>query len=433
MTFHPPSDNTLDARPRSLLRRALFALTALTLFLSPTQLGPFARIPTLTVADALLVVVSGVFALCVAQRAVKPRAPSPFAIAFLVFGAVSVAAAEQRGEAVKNVVQWFFYFGMAWMAFRAALDDASARRVMLRTAAVAALCTVLLALAQFVRTAGTEIVGGDVPWWLHPGEDVRALFGNRNVLAGFFALSLPFGAALALSSGVARWMRVAGGVAALAGVCCTLSGAAAIALAVAVLAMAAMRGRAALACAFGAVLLTVVVVHPHLPRRTELADPWMDSIALHTPSGEVSRRYPDWECAWLMATESPWTGVGAGNYQKAISPYRRIPTPPGAPEPDTQNLFLVLAASVGIPGALAFVAMLLDGMARAAKATGGADAGRGALALGAFGSLLAFCIAAIWHPLLVRGIGIPLAFVLAAADAVSMNPTPNPAEDNHEV
>jgi O-antigen ligase len=214
------------------------------------------------------------------------------------------------------------------------------------------------------------------------------------------------------------------------GLCVTLSGAAVLAVLLALLAMAALRGRLAMAVALAFALLVVVAVHPKLPRRaglnelwpvaSEWQDPWISSIALHDDAGELSRRYPEWETAWLIASDHPWRGVGAGNYQQAIreGSYRRIPTRPGPPEPDTQNLYLVLASSIGFPGLLAFLAMLLEGMSLAARASLPAarlEAADRALALGAFGSLLAYSIAAVWHPLLVRGIGIPLVAVLALA------------------
>jgi len=72
----------------------------------------------------------------------------------------------------------------------------------------------------------------------------------------------------------------------------------------------------------------------------------------------------------------------------------------------------VLAASAGLPALAVFLAMLVTAAGRAGIA---AYRNRSALALGVSGSLSAFAITAVWHPLLVRGIGLPLVFALALA------------------
>lgn len=379
----------------------------LVLVLAPTQLAVEALPKTyLSPVDPVLGLLALVGAWAAVRRLTAQRlhAPSPFAIAFVLFGLLSIPGASNRGAALKDAAQWGLYFVAAWMLFRYGLDEIRTRRAGLALAACMTLLILALALIQFFRTGV-------------PNLAVRATFGNHNVLSGFLALALPFAYARVLADDSPP-ARIAGLLLTLAGVAVLLSGAAVLGVLLALGAMSALRGRTALALTLGLVLLLVAALHPRLPRRGGLADPWLDSVALHDAGGELSRRYPDWECAWLMMTQHPWRGVGAGNYQERISAYRRIPTPPGAPEPDTQNLYLVLGATLGLPGLLAFAALLLEGMAQAAGAA--ATAARlppedRPLALGAFGSLLAFAAAAIWHPLLVRGIGIPLVGVLALA------------------
>ncbi len=388
-----------------LLRAALVGLA----LLAPTQWGPAVRAVHVALADPLLLLCGGlalllwVSARCSGDPPHAYRAPSPFAIAFLAFAAGSIPGADDRAEALKNAVQWTFYLGVGWMLWRIALAHGSNARAVLRVAAWAGVGILLLSWVQFLSPGVADL-------------EVRGSFGNRNVLAGYLALATPFAAAAVLLGRTAR-ERGLGLLVGMAGLLVCLSGAAVLGLLLAVLAMAAIRGRLALMTACAVVLAVLVVVHPRLPRRGEFADPWVDSVALHDADGELSRRYPEWEAAWWMMMEHPWRGVGAGNYQERIRDYRRIATRPGEPEPDTQNLYLVLGASIGLPGLLAFLGMLLEGVARAARGAVRAralGAHRNAwLALGAGGGLVAFAVTAVWHPLLVRGIGLPLAGVLA--------------------
>jgi hypothetical protein len=121
-----------------------------------------------------------------------------------------------------------------------------------------------------------------------------------------------------------------------------------------------------------------------------------------------------------MTLTHPWTGVGLGNYQKHIGQYyAQVPRRTGPAEPDTQNLYLVLASSLGLPGLLAFLAVLAYAASAALRgAAGAAPEDRRWQAWGVAGALGAFAITAVWHPLLVRGIGLPLVFLLALARSV---------------
>lgn len=397
------------------LQFAIFAL----ILLAPTQWGLEVRPKTyVSLADPLLAAATALLFLGAwrGSLAQRPSLPSPFALLFVALGAVSLTVAASRIDAAKDVVQWLLYFVGAWMLFRYILEDPRGRRTAFGLATAATIAVLAVALVQFVRTAVPDI-------------DVGGTFGNRNVLAGFCALTLPFAFAQFLG-GNGPVPRFAGLLVVLVGLAVTLSGAAVLGLGVAFLAMAAFRGRGALLGTVVVLLLVLTLVHPNLPRRAghaeswpdaeEWRDPWIESIALHDASLELSRRYPEWEAAWLIASDHPCRGAGAGNYQHAVRDglYRRIATRPGPPEPDTQNLYLVLAVSLGFPGLLAFVALLFEGMSVAVRSCAPAtrlDAGERALALGAFGSLLAYALTAVWHPLLVRGIGVPLVGVLALA------------------
>jgi O-antigen ligase len=171
-----------------------------------------------------------------------------------------------------------------------------------------------------------------------------------------------------------------------------------------VAAMAAARGARWFVPVAAALVLWQALALRCLPRENDLRH--FESVALYDESGAPTRRYPEWQAAASMILTNPWLGVGPGSYQRQVGPYyERVPNATGPAEPDIQNLYLVLAASCGLPALLAFLAMLSTA----------AGAAVGARRAGVAGALAAFALAAVWHPLLVRGIGLPLAFLLALA------------------
>jgi O-antigen ligase len=120
-----------------------------------------------------------------------------------------------------------------------------------------------------------------------------------------------------------------------------------------------------------------------------------------------------------MSFEHPFVGMGPGSYQRNIGPfYDVVPRATGPNEPDTQNLYLVIASTMGYPALFAFLAILY------AAWNDGRDQAANALSRAAAAGIAAFAFAAIWHPLLVRGLGIPLIFMLAIARAWGSRRTP---------
>jgi putative inorganic carbon (hco3(-)) transporter len=278
-------------------------------------------------------------------------------------------------------------------------DGQRARQALALLAAVTG-AVLALALAQYFG-------GGDDPL------AVRGTFGNRNVLGGFLALALPFCCAGLMGASQTAVKAVCAAMLA-AGMIVNLAAASYFAVALVFLCMAAAKGARWFLTAAAAFLLLQNAVLQRLPRDNDVAH--YRSVALYDESGEPERRYPEWQAAYSMALTHPWLGVGPGNYQKRIGQYyAQVPRRTGPSEPDTQNLYLVLAASLGLPGLIAFLAMLAYAAAAARGAAVNASGNVRWLAWGAAGALGAFALTAVWHPLLVRGLGLPLAFVLALA------------------
>jgi O-antigen ligase len=327
---------------------------------------------------------------------------------FLVTGAASVIRAVSPLKAVKDLVQFGEYFVAAYLLFDTFL--AGDRRH---------LRWLLLA---FLGTT-TAIAGLAAAQYMDPGHEAFAVggtFGNANVLGGYLALAVP------LLAGIALWdlntaRRVWAGVLALGALGLILSGGAFAAVVLGVAFVAVLRGRAAFLAAAAILILATALVVPRLPR--DNGEVLIDSVRLYDDRNAVSPRYTEWQAAVEMVRDHPFFGVGMGNYQDNIGRYYGIlPQPTGKQEPDSQNLFLVLASTVGWTGLALFAGMLLfygRGALQAWACSG--DGLRRGTAAGAAGSLLAFGVAAVWSPLLVRGIGIPLALVFALAAAPADN------------
>lgn len=318
---------------------------------------------------------------------------------FLVLAALSLLRAENLLKGVKEIFQFVEYFVAAYLVFVGSLRDPALRHVSFRMAGVAATLILLLALIQY-----------GVPFF--PDFRVAGTFGNSNVLGGFLALTMPvwFG----LLACVRRPFFSLWHLVCLAGSAFVLlAGGAAVGVMVAVLLVAAFRGTRTILFAVVVMVLVCLFAWPHMPRTNSEA--FIQSASLYDNDGAPTQRYTEWQAALFMTRENPLLGVGAGNYQDNIGMhYGYLPSPEHAAEPDSQNLYLVLASSCGIPALLFFAALLLEIMSRAVRRYYvETDPMLKGLLIGVAGSMVAFAIACIWSPLLVRGIGIPLAFLFA--------------------
>jgi O-antigen ligase len=397
------------------------------LALAPTQWSfTAARGVNVSPADLLLLPVAGCWLpgilLTGRWRRLAPRlgfgcgtAPHPFwrfwphALLALI-AAVSVGVAADRASAVKEVVQLTLYLIVAPLLvfdFVRPADALLPRRLALVLAALLAplLINVTVAVAQYFQAGLQDLA-------------VRGLFLNRNVLGGYLALTAPILFGLAADSR-RGWLR--GGaiiLVLLAAMSVTLAGAAYAAITLSLLLLAARKGARLFLATAVCLTLWQVCVLPRLPRGNDLAH--FRTVALYDAAGAPERRYPEWQAAASLILTHPLTGVGAGNYQREIGQYYDVvPHATGPSEPDIQNLYLVLAASLGLPALFVWMAVLGRAVCAAAGAARGTPTWQTGLAGGLMAGIGAFALAALWHPLLVRGIGIPLAAILALAHAMT--------------
>ena len=323
-------------------------------------------------------------------------------VLFLLAAAASTLKAVDRVGAAKELFQFVEYLVAAYLLFSVELEREGRLARVTWTALGAATAIVLVGLAQYLDPA-TAAFG------------VRGTFGNRNVFGGYLCLMLPLAYGLLLYDRN-RVRQIWLGLLIVAGLSLTLAGGALVGMLVALTLLSVVRGRVVFigfAVLLVAALLSASVI---LPR--ENGPILGESVRLHGQDNVVARRYTEWQAAAAMMRDNAVLGVGAGNYQNNIGSYYGIlPSPVGVAESDSQNLYLVIGGSMGWPGLIGLVGLFSLFAARAARhfLLGRSPIERG-IALGVLGGLVAFSISAVWSPLLVRGLGIPLVLLFAMAD-----------------
>ncbi len=333
-------------------------------------------------------------------RAISP----PLLHALLVAAAaLSVPRAGDRLLAAKDLFQWIEYLLMAFVLFSGVCGLLVPRR----------------RIAWLLLGMAAAVVGlGLVHYWTPsvPDFGVRATFGNRNVFGGYLAMMLPLAFGLLLYD-PHRLRRAGYGLLIVAGASVLLAGGSFLAIALAFAALALTRGTRTFLVLLAVALLAAGAVRPLLPR--DNAEILHRSVMLCEPDDEsmMHERYAEWQAALFMIGDQPWRGVGLGNYQRNIGLwFGSLPDKAEPAEPDSQNLYLVVGSTIGLPGALCLVALLIQAMIGALKSFSQAhDPVERGIALGAFGAMLGFAVNSFWSPLLVRGIGLPLMLVLALA------------------
>lgn len=406
----------------SLLPPWLFYATLGIILLSPSQLayvvhkreGPF--IGYVDVLAGLVCLLALGIAAWGRRWRLLAYPPLP-ASALVVVAALSLSQAAQLRTGVVEVGQLALYLLAVYTLFLNTLTDA--RRVRLAI------------LALFLGT--TVVVGWGLAQYLAPSGDsdpllVRAGFTNRNTYSAYLALMLPLALAAALHTRRLPW-RIWCGVLVAAGLLTMLSGPL-IWLTVLTLALVALGARGLRRWgALAGLALFVALLFYALPRNyaaavTELRHPYETEI-IHVPVGGAEltvpvlhKRWLEWQPALVMWSRSPILGVGAGNYQGNIGQHYSLGLPNvKKSEPDTNNLYLVTAGSMGFLGLVALLALFGHFWGRARELWSVAEGSLGrALAAGLPVAMLALVLGNLFTAMFVRGLSliVVLMFVLAA-------------------
>lgn len=403
---------------RLVLRDALLAGVALLLLIAPSQSAFVVGGVHVTPADALLLLLVPLALATARAEGIGWRRllSVPFShAAFILLACFATLCSDQWKAGLGECIQFALYFLVADRVFFIAqalpLSMQRPRAGQGRHPLIAAFLAIgaVVVLIAFRQLFAPVADGAADPL------QVRGTFGNRNVLGGYLSLLLPFAFGLLFAvpcrpgkRARSVLVRAALALLVLAGLCTVLSGAALLAIGLAIFTLSVCKGRLAATVTAVLFVLFLSYVAPNLPRQNLYTS--LRSVELYdSETGERTRRYPEWQAAVTMAFERPWVGVGPGSYQAKIGTfYDIVPRATGPSEPDIQNLHLVLLSTCGFPAYFAFLAIFLSAIATGVSS-------RDPVSRAAACSLGAFLIASVWHPLLVRGIGIPMAFLLALA------------------
>jgi hypothetical protein len=331
-------------------------------------------------------------------------------------GIIKAIAAKESKEAIAEVLQFGAYFIVAPLLFVNLLQDRrngaliERRRFALHVFSLAVLLNVLAATYQLIAFAKVA---------------PRGLFGSPNIYGVFLAISLPLLVAMLLR----EWTKVlpafiVTGLTLLLGLLTVVSVWAVIAILTGIL--------------VAGVLAAFAGAHPRCRgrftgnrvRRLEWAkqtqnEPARVCARVQRDTG-CEKAIHRMECriglgcsqrsgtsvgvAQLHQYES---GVGPGNYQQNIGPYySSLPNEEKMP-PDSNNLYLVQAVSIGVLGLGALLWVIFHFMGRAWQTLRGVSGDW--LSFGVFAALCSWLSVNIFHAGIVRGGGVVLAFILSLA------------------
>lgn len=181
---------------------------------------------------------------------------------------------------------------------------------------------------------------------------------NPNVMAGSLALIFPLALSCAFSAwGKQSWIfRLLTGAASVfigGAIALSLSRGAWVALALSVLALILLRWRGRWLVFAVALIAGVVIAYRVGPF------PLLDALLAGTSAGDLVGRLNIWSRAIIMIRDFPFTGVGLGMFQTAVSRLFPLNFAGAAPVNHAHNLYLQIGVDLGIPALIGWLALLL--------------------------------------------------------------------------
>ncbi len=334
---------------------------------------------------------------------------------------------KESKEAIAEIVQWTGYFVFAPWLFVNLIHDRrdgflnSRRQFALTTFAVAVFGVTLIGLFETLTS---------------PQSVPNSSFNSPNIYAAFLAVALPLLVAHRLQDWRgASWKWIGVFAAVLLAIFTVTSVWAIAALFIGVLVsgwLLLVPDRLAIVLGAMALLTAIVWLAPPTSNAGQtLQSARQEFLRVGSSSEAVKKQYVEWYVAlgWanpnqrVNAPEGPErlralaTGVGPGNYQGNIGTFYQAGSLPNEKKmpPDSNNLFLVQAVSIGFLGlgALLWTFFHFANQAWIARRRFPLDW----LGAGVLGSMSAWFFVNMFHALIVRGTGLLLAFLFALAVA----------------
>jgi len=397
--------------------QAFYGLALALIFVLPSQIsyaldpkhGPF-----IAVADILAVLISGSFLLWLwARRLLRNALKPPFVFwAWLCVAILSGLGAENLKAAAQEIIQLALYFGVAYVLFANVLQTQEQQGQAVRVLLAATTLAVGYALVQY--------------WTSTDVQAVKSLFQSRTAYSGFLTLILPLFWGLALFS-EDLWERIWAGLVVLLGGLTMLAPPLIWILALILITQSwlADSRRLAIGATFGiAIFLLVTATALPLNRQAfrEMLNPFEEGPIYKIVAEEgveqagpiVKKRWIEWLPSLNMLAENFVLGVGTGNYQLNIGQpqyYGFLPNVKKS-EPDTNNLYLVVASSMGLAGLVCLLAYLGHFARQAGQLWLLAQTPRErALACGLYGACVSLLGANLFTSTFVRGTALAWALI----------------------
>ncbi|MEI6501859.1 MAG: O-antigen ligase family protein [Armatimonadota bacterium] len=347
--------------------------------------------------------------------------------ALIAVAIISGFGAQNLKSAALEIVQFVLYFAAVYMLFTNALNTDARRRTAVRALLLATTLVVLYGLFQYVTA--TDLIA------------VKSTFGSRGAYSGFLTIVLPLFFGLVLFSEL-TWERYWAGAVVVLGALTILLPPLVWILALIIAAMALNWGHGRTVPAvlgFAAIFLLVTLSVVPLNRQAfrEMANPYEEGPIFKTMGVEqtegnkpdapiVKKRWIEWMPGLTMLAQNFVLGIGTGNYQLNIGQpeyYGFLPNVHKS-EADTNNLFLVVAGTMGFAGLVCLLAF----MGHFWQYTGhlwefGQTPWGRALTCGLWGMALAIPCANLFTSTFVRGTALVWAFGYALIGSLAEQAT----------
>ena len=390
--------------------------------------------PYVSIADILLLVISGAFliALFLNKEWRKLRFPTFAGIALFCWyltGFLRTTTDVNVGSMaiLKESLQIFEYLIVGYVLFLSSMY--CRRNIRLFADVLGGIVTIVLGIALL------HYIDISVPDF-----SVCGTFQNNNQLGAFIAVILPLLVAYAIGTpGIWRrlWCIVLVG----SSFAVILNGWFFIALIAGISVAFAMYGRWAAIIGITATAIFAGLLLPNLPRENTKAL-WSSASIYRkdntgmVPKGQdrkqfvVSTRVRNWQAALNAAREKFITGYAPSSYSNAVRPQfffdPKFPASTADPrgydihvdEPDTFSTYLIMLVEEGIVGLLLFAALLFAALRWASTASASFGL-TGSLGKGVFSSLIALLFAAHFINYLDRSLAFTFVFLVAFAYALS--------------
>jgi len=373
---------------------------------------------------------------------VRPGAIVVATLAMIGLALFSIAYADDRPSAIKEVLKWLELL-IALVIVVDLAREARAARWIIGAMLVAGAAEATYGAVQFITDSG--------PGAFQIQGALRAFghFDQPNPFAGYLTMILPLAVCMGISRANPipfRWLSLGAAALIAAGIGLSQSRGAWLGAAVAaaclllawsrftrrLLIPGALAGALAVALAISGVLPPAIL--DRLAQTIEYFGVFdVRTVEVTAENWAIVERMAHWQAGWYMFLDHPWLGVGAGNYGQAYPDYF-VGTWRDALG-HAHNYYINMLAELGLVGGCTLLLLLGLAFRQLGGALVSSEGRRNnfwrAVLAGVFGGLVVFCVHNMFDSLFVHSVniqvGVLLGLGLLAADRLRVVPELAPA------